>query len=825
MAIPIISGVLGAFGVEAAKEAAGAADEVLGALFGKRASEVLEEVGARLRGYTGEIPPNHDLERTLRLIQLSTNLYLLRDYQGWDEAERFDTRAATPPPFIAAAHAWLRDQIGLCPRTTVVENAPLVAEMERALDALLRSGNPTEAALSRIAAVEAAAWDELAAGAGTPPPDIRARFFGQVEGTPAWRDIFRALLREALKDKPRVKIAFDISRLAALREDTTAIGHAVASLAGDTAALRTTMEAIQAELRELRLLVDRLTHDLSLSESEKRALVSDLARVRAEQQGTLALVTGFLETMVGRHVPPEQFPTTLFAIARDWRQAGERIDALSTSRNLSPRAEALREKARAAHAAGRLDDARQALAAMAAEEQAALTRLEAHAAEIEAERRTRRTSLAQTKAAQAGVEKAALRYRAAAGLYQEASDLVAFDLSEAWRWLLAAADALNDQGLEAGDNAALTDGIRCYRRALALAPRNRVPLDWAKTQNNLGNALRTLGARETGTERLEEAVAAFRLALEERCRDRVPLDWAKTQNNLGNALRTLGERESGPERMEEAVAAYRLALMELRRDRAPLDWAMTQSNLGTALQTLGEREIGTERLEEAVAAYRLALEEYPRNCVPLDWAMTQNNLGGALATLGEREGSMGRLEEAVAAYSLALGEYRRDRVPLDWAMTQNNLGNALRNLGERESGAERLEEAVATFRLALQEYRRERVPLDWAMTQNNLGDALRNLGERESGTERLEEAVATFRLALEEHRRDIVPFRWALTTLNIAITLKILGTRKAPRDHWQSARDLVTAALEEFVLSGAEYYILETENFRDDVITRLASLP
>ena len=123
-------------------------------------------------------------------------------------------------------------------------------------------------------------------------------------------------------------------------------------------------------------------------------------------------------------------------------------------------------------------------------------------------------------------------------------------------------------------------------------------------QNNLGNALWTLGERESGTARLEEAVAAYRAALKERTRERVPLDWATTQNNLGNALRTLGERESGTARLEEAVAAYRAALEERTRERVPLDWAMTQNNLGNALRTLGERESGTARLEEAVAAYR-----------------------------------------------------------------------------------------------------------------------------------------------------------------------------------------------------------------------------
>ena len=78
----------------------------------------------------------------------------------------------------------------------------------------------------------------------------------------------------------------------------------------------------------------------------------------------------------------------------------------------------------------------------------------------------------------------------------------------------------------------------------------------------LDDALQTLGERESGTARLEEAVTAYRAALEENTRDRVPPDWAGTQNNLGTALSRLGERESGTARLEEAVAAYRAALEE-----------------------------------------------------------------------------------------------------------------------------------------------------------------------------------------------------------------------------------------------------------------------
>jgi tetratricopeptide (TPR) repeat protein len=107
---------------------------------------------------------------------------------------------------------------------------------------------------------------------------------------------------------------------------------------------------------------------------------------------------------------------------------------------------------------------------------------------------------------------------------------------------------------------------------------------------------------------MEEAVVAHRAALEEMTRERVPLDWATTQNNLGNALLQLAERENGTARMEEAVAAYRAALEERTRERAPLQWALTQNNLGNALWAMGAREAGTTRLEEAITTYDNALK-------------------------------------------------------------------------------------------------------------------------------------------------------------------------------------------------------------------------
>jgi tetratricopeptide (TPR) repeat protein/pimeloyl-ACP methyl ester carboxylesterase len=324
----------------------------------------------------------------------------------------------------------------------------------------------------------------------------------------------------------------------------------------------------------------------------------------------------------------------------------------------------------------------------------------------------------------------------------------------------------------------LKEAVEAYRAALDVRTRERVPLQWAMTQNNLGSALSQLGERDNNTARLEEAVDAFRGALQEYTRERNPFQWAGALSNLGSALQAIGERESSVLRLEEAVDAFRATLQEYTRERAPFRWARTQNNLGSALSQLGERENSTPRLEQAVDAFRAAMQECNREQFPLDWAMIQNNLGNALSMLGLRESGTARLEQAVEAYRAALQEYTRERVPLDWAMTQNNLGTALQTLGERENSTAHLEEAVEAYRAALQEYARERVPLNWAMTQNNLGSVLQALGKLESSTARLEQAIDAYRAALQEYTGERVPYLHDRTKANLAIAIEMLERPK-----------------------------------------------
>jgi tetratricopeptide (TPR) repeat protein len=317
-----------------------------------------------------------------------------------------------------------------------------------------------------------------------------------------------------------------------------------------------------------------------------------------------------------------------------------------------------------------------------------------------------------------------------------------------WAAYLNRANAIAARALSSPpeqSTAFLREAIEAYRAALQVHTRAELPQDWARTQNNLGNALRELGTRaggEEGNKLLREAVEAFRAALQVHTQAELPQGWAATQNSLGNALVELGTRaggEEGNKLLREAVEAYRAALQVATRAELPQGWAATQNGLGSALRELGTRtggEEGNKLLREAVEAFRAALQVYTRAELPQGWAGTQNNLGNALGELGGRAGGEEGnklVQEAVEAYRAALQVRTRAELPQDWAMTQNNLGHALVELGGRaggEEGNKLVREAVEAFRAALQVYTRAELPQGWAGTQNNLGNALGDLGAR-----------------------------------------------------------------------------------------------
>jgi tetratricopeptide (TPR) repeat protein len=254
----------------------------------------------------------------------------------------------------------------------------------------------------------------------------------------------------------------------------------------------------------------------------------------------------------------------------------------------------------------------------------------------------------------------------------------------------------------------LTEAIRCYERALALAPAS------VDTLYNLGNTYQDLGQPE-------RAAAYFERAL------RLNPEAVELHNNLGTALQDLG-------RLDEAIGCYRKALA-LRPDLVE-----SLDNLAGALHSQG-------KLDEAQASYERALELRP-------------NRVESLIGLGVVSRAQGRLEEAVARYRRALA------LMPDHPEARNNLGVALVDLGQPEEAIPHYERALtlqpnrvethSNLGIALQRQARYAEALasygralalkpDYAEAHFNRAHALLTTGELDEGWEEYEWRFAVAR--------------------------------------------------------------------------------
>jgi tetratricopeptide (TPR) repeat protein len=453
------------------------------------------------------------------------------------------------------------------------------------------------------------------------------------------------------------------------------------SVSGSTINIGIAQEKVDALVRDAR----RPLEELTAQQRENIALLKEKLDLNERQ------VRAALGILGENDIPPEQLAAKLVEIAESFKAL--KATALAQPGE-DPKIAALKTDAQKAIEAGDLAKADALLAEAQAEQTRSLDELAVNAADTF----SRRGEIALTR----------LRYAEAAKYFANAAAVFppqsTYD-NRRISYLQKEAYALIQQGYEFGDNGALLSAIELRKRLVELLPRERVPLEWAGAQNNLGFALWALGERESGTANLEEAVATFREALTEQTRERAPLGWAGTQVGLGTALQALGWRESGTSKLQEAIVAYRKALKEFTRERVPLRWAATQDNLGNALKKLGARESDTARLDEAVAAYREALKEFTRERAPLEWARAQHNLGSALVALGVRESGTAKLEEAVIAYREALKGKPRERVPLRWARSFGDEGVALMLLAERRGDAAMAETALSQINAALETLR------------------------------------------------------------------------------------------------------------------------
>jgi tetratricopeptide (TPR) repeat protein len=230
-------------------------------------------------------------------------------------------------------------------------------------------------------------------------------------------------------------------------------------------------------------------------------------------------IAGFFETMHEAEVPLEQVAAKFEELALQYQHL---LDGVRTLRSDDAEVQQLKADAAVAIEGGPVsyDRAEELLKQAEVIDREATERL---AAALE----RRSLNAAATRAQRGELSLLRLDYTSAIEHFNEAVKITPLSHSEVRvRYRQAYAGALYQYGKDRGINPALKEVVDIWKTLAQELPRERVPLDWAMTQNNLGTALTTLGEREAGTARLEETVEAYRNALLERTRERVPLDWA-----------------------------------------------------------------------------------------------------------------------------------------------------------------------------------------------------------------------------------------------------------------------------------------------------------
>jgi tetratricopeptide (TPR) repeat protein len=179
----------------------------------------------------------------------------------------------------------------------------------------------------------------------------------------------------------------------------------------------------------------------------------------------------------------------------------------------------------------------------------------------------------------------------------------------------------------------LEAALECHRTAAELyLSRNQLD-DWAREEYNQGNAWCELPEEEY-PDKWQQAIMHYEQALRERTKDKNPLRYAATMQNLGTAYRQIGSGDKTANVLK-ATDCYRRALQVYDLAGFPAQNAALHNNFGNAYLSLA---VTDERIRRRCARRALehldrALRVRTRAEYPIDFAVTQYNRGQAFLLL------------------------------------------------------------------------------------------------------------------------------------------------------------------------------------------------
>jgi tetratricopeptide (TPR) repeat protein len=175
--------------------------------------------------------------------------------------------------------------------------------------------------------------------------------------------------------------------------------------------------------------------------------------------------------------------------------------------------------------------------------------------------------------------------------------------------------------------------LECHRTASELYLSREQLDDWAREEYNQGNAWCEL-PEEGYPDKWQQAIMHYEQSLRIRTRDKNPLRYAATLQNLGTAYRQLktGDKTAN---VLKATDCYRRALQVYDLASFPVQHAALHNNFGNAYLSLAMVKDGIKQrcAQHALEHLNRALRVRTRAEYPEDYAVTQYNRGQAFLLL------------------------------------------------------------------------------------------------------------------------------------------------------------------------------------------------
>ncbi|OYU71719.1 MAG: hypothetical protein CFE28_13845 [Alphaproteobacteria bacterium PA2] len=178
---------------------------------------------------------------------------------------------------------------------------------------------------------------------------------------------------------------------------------------------------------------------------------------------------------------------------------------------------------------------------------------------------------------------------------------------------------LVDQGL-------LQDALTEAELALDVLQAEYEPVTHARATSLKGQALVLLGEMTGQAESLLDGVNLLSGLLKEFSKDQSPMDWARIQTALAQALQALGEATASEQAFEQAVTCYDRANTVFKTVPALALGAFATSNRAVCLSRSAELSGDLTVLDAAEAAFRMELLGFAAGRNPTAWALLQVNL-------------------------------------------------------------------------------------------------------------------------------------------------------------------------------------------------------